>query len=134
MKAKTGKTINDSLAKERTELASERTVMAGERTFSAWLRTGISAEAAGLGIAKFLSRKGAFPLGEIIGLIFIVLGGMVYLTALWRYKHIARILRQAHPQGEIKIAPTWVMSIIVLTVFVSAVLAFILILQPQVVL
>jgi putative membrane protein len=130
LKAKAGKTINDNLAKERTELASERTVMASERTFSAWLRTGISAEAAGLGIAKFLSRKGAFPLGEIIGLIFILLGGMVYLTALWRYGHIARNLREAHPQEEIKIAPTWVMSILVVTLFVTAILAFILIL-PQ---
>jgi putative membrane protein len=130
LKSKAGKIIYGNLAKERTELASERTVMASERTFSAWLRTGISAEAAGLGIAKFLSRKGAFPLGEIIGLIFILLGGMVYLTALWRYQHIARNLREAHPQDEIKIAPTWAMSIIVVTLFVSAILAFILIL-PQ---
>ncbi len=130
MKAKADKTLDDNLAKERTELASERTIMASERTFSAWLRTGIAAEAAGLGIAKFLSRKSAFPLGEIIGLIFILMGGMVYLTALWRYHHIARNLREAHPQDGFNIAPTWIMSIIVVTLFVSAILAFILIL-PQ---
>lgn len=131
MKDKADKTIDDNLAKERTELASERTIMASERTFSAWLRTGITAEAAGLGIGKFLSQKSAFPLAEIIGLIFILMGGIVYLTALWRYQHIARNLREAYPQEKINIAPTWVMSIIIAILFVSSILAFILIL-PQI--
>lgn len=121
------KAIEEDLAKERTDLASERTIMASERTFSAWVRTGISAEAAGLGIAKFLSLKSTLPLGEVIGLIFILMGGLVYLTALWRYYHIARHLREAHPQDEITIAPTWIMSIIIITLFMSAILSFVLI-------
>jgi putative membrane protein len=121
------KAVKEDLAKERTDLASERTIMASERTFSAWVRTGISAEAAGLGLAKFLNLKSALPLGEVIGLIFILMGGLVYLTALWRYHHIAHHLREAHPQDEITIAPTWIMSIIIITLFVSAILAFVLI-------
>jgi putative membrane protein len=128
LKAKAAKAIKEDLAKERTDLASERTIMASERTFSAWVRTGVAAEAAGLGIAKFLNLKSTLPLGEVIGLIFILMGGLVYLTALWRYHHIAQHLREAHPQDEITIAPTWIMSIIIITLFVSAILAFVLIL------
>jgi len=49
---------NDShkamLAEERTDLARQRNLLANERTFSAWLRTGLAAVIAGLGIARLL--------------------------------------------------------------------------------
>jgi hypothetical protein len=48
------KESKQELSEDRTGYAMERTDLARERTFSAWLRTGISAMAAGLGIARLL--------------------------------------------------------------------------------
>jgi len=53
-------------------LALDRTVLANERTYAAWIRTGLAALAAGLGIAKFMT--GLMPLWSILIIAAVLIG------------------------------------------------------------
>lgn len=74
------------LAERRTERAAGRTALAAERTFSAWLRTGITAEVTGLGIAKLLGNVDPPGLVLATGALFVVVALIAYLFALWGYR------------------------------------------------
>ena len=69
-------------------LALDRTVLANERTYAAWIRTGLAALAAGLGIAKFMT--GLMPLWSILIIAAVLIGfsGVAFLLAAWRYRHL----------------------------------------------
>lgn len=58
---------SEKLARERTDLARQRNLLANERTFSAWLRTGLSAMVAGLGIARLLGSGGSLLIARSSG-------------------------------------------------------------------
>lgn len=58
---------SEKLARERTDLARQRNLLANERTFSAWLRTGLSAMVAGLGIARLLRSGGSLLIARSSG-------------------------------------------------------------------
>ncbi len=72
----------------QTNLALDRTVLANERTYTAWIRTGLAALAAGLGIAKFMTYL--LPLWgiRIIAAVLIVFSALAFLLAAWRYGHL----------------------------------------------
>ena len=112
-------------AEERTDWAQERTLLAEERTFSAWVRTGITAIAAGVGIAKLLASA-AWPwITRAIGVIFVLAGMGAYLVAFWRYRQ-----QYAPMKAErVDVIPLWALGLIILALLITAVLAVLLILE-----
>jgi len=89
-------------------LALDRTVLANERTFQAWIRTGLSALAAGLGIANFL--QGTIPQLILLTLatVMILLGILAFLQSSWRYTHLH--IRMA--TLDVEATPTWMVKAI----------------------
>ena len=88
-------------------LALDRTVLANERTYQAWLRTGMAAFGAGLGIARFL--KGSMPLPIIItiAIMLILFSAAAFLQAAWRYCHLH--VHTVHL--DVDAMPTWKVKI-----------------------
>ncbi len=91
----------------RNALALDRTVLANERTYQAWLRTGMAAFGAGLGIVKFL--KGYMPslIIIIIASLLILLSAVAFLQAAWRYCNLN--VHTAHL--DVNTMPTWKVKI-----------------------
>lgn len=110
-------------SKERnTELAKQRTVLAYERTLNAWLRTGLTAVLAGLGIPQFITYVDSQNLLRLIGAILIFMGGILFIIGLWRYyKGFQRI--QSKNMGFI---PVWLLASIIFSLFSIAIFVFIL--------
>lgn len=73
---------------DRTGYALDRTVLANERTYAAWIRTGLTALAAGVAIEKFMVD--AMPGWTIrsIAIILIVYSVAAFVMAAWRYSHL----------------------------------------------
>ncbi len=112
MKQSAGSSDTDYVEKkypvpDRNALALDRTVLANERTYQAWLRTGMAAFGAGLGVAKFL--KGSMPtlIIIIIASILILLSAAAFLQAAWRYCHLH--VHTAHL--DVDAMPTWKVKI-----------------------
>ena len=79
------------LSAERSKLALQRTMLANNRTFAAWIRTGLAIVLAGLAIVGFIGEVDSFTefvvfLGILIGLIFVLLGIIIYIFAYITYK------------------------------------------------
>lgn len=119
------------LAEERTELAARRTdravgrtSLAAERTFGAWLRTGITAQVTGLGIARFLGQLG--PPGLVLGIsvLFILVAGGAYLLALWGYRQRQQRLKATDMQASP--SSLWLTQALVVLLLLSAVATLIL--------
>ena len=134
MAQKKGQDKRISLAKERTNLADERTdwalqrtVLANERTFSAWVRTGVAATAAGLGIQKLLGSTSSPWLARTVGAIFIFAGAVSYVVALWRYVNLDRAMKE---EGML-VTPVWIFGLVTLALLASAALAFLLLWHPS---
>ena len=115
------------LAELRTERAGSRTALALERTISAWVRTGITAEITGLGLAKLLGRLGMPLLTLSSGVLFILvaMGAYAFALATWRHSHdeIAR------NHGS-RLATHWLIQAMLLLLLLTAILAFILLFIP----
>lgn len=109
----------NGLARQRTDLALQRNLLALERTFAAWIRTGLAAVAAGLGIAGLLTDLG--PRWAIFSgaIVLVLVGGTIYILALWRYIQGYRRLRQ---EGE-RVASLLVVSAMIGALVTSAALA-----------
>jgi putative membrane protein len=88
------------MANERTDWALERTVLASERTFSAWLRTGMTAMEAGLGIARLLSSVTLPWLARAIGVLLIIAGATAFVVGVWRHQRITGKLEQEGMRGD----------------------------------
>lgn len=73
---------------DRTGYALDRSVLANERTYAAWIRTGLTALAAGVAIEKFMVD--AMPGWTIrsIAIILIVYSVIAFVIAAWRYGHL----------------------------------------------
>lgn len=104
----------------RDSLAQKRTVLANQRTFSAWLRTGLSAEVAGIGIAKLLESPRFNIVATAIGLVFIAIGAAAYAIALWNYRRECRSLAR---EGVCTGLPVWVLTLFVGLFLLSVLLA-----------
>ncbi|MEM1282436.1 MAG: DUF202 domain-containing protein [Chlamydiota bacterium] len=82
--------------------SSERTsVLANERTYAAWLRTGLTALAAGLGIEKFLGDGSVLPneLTRTISITLIATSAFCFYLAAWRYQHVGVRMVSSHVSG-----------------------------------
>ncbi len=113
------------LAKERTDWALQRTAFAKERTFNAWLRTGLTAVAAGVGVARLLPLERLKVLAQSLGALLVVCGGLLFAIAAWRYRHRYQELRAE----EIEIVSLPMVTFIVLLLLGTA-LALLLVFLP----
>lgn len=116
---------SEKLARERTDLARQRNLLANERTFSAWLRTGLSAVVAGLGIARLLGSGDSLLVARSIGVILVLTGGGIYVLAFWRHGQVSRSLEQ----DNMRAIPTRLLNILLASLLLSSVLAFVLLFQ-----
>ncbi len=107
------------LAERRNDLALQRTLLAIERNFSAWIRTGLAAVAAGLGIAHLLCAPGMPKLSCIIGFFFVLSGAIIFSVALRSYwKAHARMEKEGMP-----VTPMWVFAVLTILLAAGAILA-----------
>jgi putative membrane protein len=116
----------DALAEERTDWALLRTSLAKERTFNAWLRTGLTAMAAGIGVARLLTIE-KFPLlTKFIGAILVSAGGILFAISFWRYRHGYEEMREAIG----KILTVRLAAVLVLLLLTGTALSLLLIFFP----
>lgn len=104
---------------DNNALALDRTVLANERTFQAWIRTGLSALAAGLGVAKFLQDTMPVWMLLAIAIVLILLSIAAFLQASWRYRHLH--VRMA--DLDVDATPLWLVNTISGLLSVCSVLA-----------
>jgi putative membrane protein len=82
---------------ERRIDAFRRTHLANERTYLSWLRSGLTAIAVGLGVAKFLpdlADAGAPWPYVILGIGFCVLGTLMMGAGVYRLRQVNRALER----------------------------------------
>jgi putative membrane protein len=111
------------LARDRTDWAQERTLLAKERTFSAWGRTGMSAMAAGLAIARLLPSVDAPWIARTLGAILTLTGAAIFVLGFFSYRTALQELADEGVRGT----PLWIMGAITLALILSALLALLLI-------
>jgi len=101
------------------EYALDRTVLANERTYTAWIRTGLTALAAGVAIERFMAD--VMPRWGIrtIAVVLIVFSGVAFYVAAWRYTHLGLKLGRA----DVKRVPRLVTSGASLILVACAVIA-----------
>jgi len=114
----------EDLARLRTDLAQERSALANERTFSAWIRTGLTAVAAGLGIAKLIPITNLNWLTVLIGVLFVLAGILIFFLAIWRYYSAGKELRLRKGQT----IPAWILSVLILMFLTGALLSLLILL------
>lgn len=73
---------------DRTGYALDRTILANERTYAAWIRTGLTALAAGVAIEKFMVDAMPGWTIRIIAIILIIYSVIAFIIAAWRYSHL----------------------------------------------
>jgi putative membrane protein len=94
------KKVNDISYRTRRDpanfLAIGRTIMANERTLLAFLRTSLAFFLVGVGLIKFLDH----PVLDVIGWIFVVLGGIFLIWGVQRYRQVRKVLREVTPEDQ----------------------------------
>lgn len=83
----------------RTNWAHERTRLAKERTFSAWFRSGLSAVGVGLGLVKLFPSVEPRWMMQVIGILFIGTGGIVFLMGYKTYHNVMKKLEKEGFEG-----------------------------------
>lgn len=69
---------------QRDQLAEDRTVLAVERTYAAWIRTGLTALAAGIGARALLAEILPAWVGLTTGFVLILFSVFCFVVALSR--------------------------------------------------
>lgn len=108
---------------ELRDLALERNLLAHERTFSAWIRTGLTAMAAGLGICHLFKAPEALWITKALSFLFVSSGGGIYMVAFWRYYIGYKTLKG---QG-MQVTSVWLLSGLIVTLLITVFLALLLI-------
>jgi len=109
----------DKSAKERTHESPELTGLALERTLADWLRTGLTMIGVGLGVAKLLGNTADLWLVQLLGIILISAGGVVFLLGYHTYRRSLEALLEA----GYDLAPDWLVISIIGALLVSTFLA-----------
>lgn len=75
-------------SKGHPDYAEHRTLLANGRTYAAWVRTGLTALAAGIVFEKFI--PGTIPGWSVrlIAVVLIAFSAICFGLALWRYRHL----------------------------------------------
>lgn len=111
------------LAVDRTDWAKVRTLLAKERSYTAWIRTGLAALAAGLGIAHLLKAYEPQWIVILLGFGLGVAGLMAPVLGFWSYR---KSLKQLEEQG-IRGVSLQVIGIFTSIVIIASLFALILI-------
>ena len=114
----------DKFSSELSHESHERTGLAEERTLAAWLRTGLTMIGVGLGVAKLLPDLTLLWLAHLLGIVLITGGGVVFLLGYHTYR---RSLRDMTAAGY-DLAPDWLISGIIVALFLSTFMAALLML------
>jgi putative membrane protein len=87
--------MTDPTEAERRVDATRRTHLANERTYLAWLRSGLTAVAVGLGMAKVLPTLQTGPAWPLVavGIGFCLLGLILMVFGVHRLRRVDRALR-----------------------------------------
>lgn len=113
----------EELAEDRTSWAHERTLLAKERTFAAWVRTGLTAIAAGLGVARLLANVEPRWLVLLLGAILVVAGGGALILGYWSYRKTLEALEAEGVHG----VPAWLLGLLTGAFALCAALALVLV-------
>jgi putative membrane protein len=75
-------------SEEHPDYAEQRTLLANERTYAAWIRTGLTALAAGIAFERFIPGRIPGWSVRVIAVILMLFGAACFWLALWRYRHL----------------------------------------------
>jgi inner membrane protein YidH len=103
------------------EYSIDRTVLANERTYAAWIRTGLTALAAGIAVEKLLAGIMAAWSIRGIAVILILYSALAFCLAAWRYTHLGIPLARA----DVKAVPVIVTTGASVALVLCSLLAFI---------
>jgi len=104
-----------------TRLALDRTVLANERTYAAWIRTGLAALAAGLGLARLMLNTMPLWSIRILAMILISFSAGAFLLSSWRYEH----LHVAIAHLDVKTIPVKLVKLFSLLLALCSILALV---------
>jgi putative membrane protein len=107
-----------------TDWALERTRLAKERTFAAWLRTGLGAAIAGVGMVKLLPDVSPDWLVQAMGLLLVASGMAIFILGYRTYHSVLEKLEKEGFEG----LPSRSMVILTVSFMLVAVVALIIIL------
>ncbi len=107
-----------TLAVDRSDWANERTLLAKERSYSAWIRTGLAALAAGIGIVHLLGDSPHTWLVLSLGSVLAAAGLVAPMLGFWSYRKSLKQLEQEGVRSlSIVVLTTFTLLIIVASVF-----------------
>ena len=101
---------------EHPDCAEQRTLLANERTYAAWVRTGLTALAAGIAFERFIPGTIPWWSVRVIAVILILFGAACFWLALWRYRHLGN--RFPHLRA-VTISPVLIAALTLLLVVAS---------------
>lgn len=110
-------------APSKDDTALDRTVLAEERTFSAWVRTGLAGVATGVAIVKLMPEAEPRWLLQLLGGVFIVVGGIAFGLGFWAYREALLKWKNTTPRAM----PFWLIAGMSFLLLLSAVLALFLV-------
>lgn len=119
---KNGTAVKSS-SDSRTNWAHERTSLAKERTFSAWLRSGLSAVGVGLGLVKLLPSVEPHWMMQLIGILFIGAGAVIFVMGYATYHNVMKKLEEEGFKGS----PPIFMGVLTSMMLLGTILGFILV-------
>ncbi len=106
-----------------TELhhAERNTLLAYERTYAAWVRTGLTALAAGLGLEKLFSGTIPFLLMRSLTFMLIFLSMIAFISSALTYLEVKKI---PFVRGELTTSPYLLTSLSLLMVFLCILILY----------
>jgi putative membrane protein len=102
----------------------ERTRLAKERTFAAWLRTGLGATIAGVGLVKLLPDVSPDWLVQAMGFLLVITGMAIFILGYRTYHNVIKKLEKEGFEG----LPSRSMVILTASFMLMGVVALIIIL------
>ena len=78
----------EQTSEQRPDYAEQRTLLANERTYAAWVRTGLTALAAGIAFERFIPGTLPGRNVRVIAVILILFGAGCFWLGLWRYRRL----------------------------------------------
>lgn len=109
-----------SNADRTTQLAADRTILAAERTYAAWVRTGLTALAAGIGARPLLAKVVPDWLALTAGCTLVLFSAFCFAAGVWR-----ELPRYAPPQPDTRQLPPVLLLIVNGTLMLVSLAAFV---------
>jgi putative membrane protein len=106
----------EDASEEHPDYAEQRTLLANERTYAAWIRTGLTALAAGVAFERFIPGTIPWWSVRVIAVILILFGAACFWLGLWRHRHLG--IRFPHLKA-VTIAPPLIAALTLLLIAAS---------------